>query len=312
VSRWGLGVFVLAAALALLPAIQADAAAAANGRIAFVSSSSGHLTIFSAEPDGTRIRFLAEGSAPSWSPDGKRLAYITEAGSPLPTQQSGQIAIRRLDGSIVFTGVPAFGLDMYSEPGLAWSPDGTRLAYGFREEIWVMNAAPPYDPHRVVSRLSSSPSWSPDSQKLVYAAFEPLSGRSEIFTIKADGTGETNITNTPSIDESAPDWGPGGGRFAFRADGGFLPTGVWIMHANGTERHFLAGTSTFCCGSPQWAPDGTRLAFVSSDAQIATISPDGTRLSVMATGCGESFEPAWDQRLLHPRIPGRPGHWCSE
>jgi Tol biopolymer transport system component len=301
-----LGLLVMVGVLAVPPAIQAEAAVPANGRIAFVRFSPGSFTILSAEPDGTRIRFLAEGSAPSWSPDGQRLAYITERD---PTIGIGQIAIRAVDGSTVLTGVRAFGLDMYSAPAVSWSPDGTHIAYGYNEEIWVMNAAPPYDPHRVASGPSYSPSWSPDSEKLAFTAFNPVSSDNDIFTINADGTGETDITNTPSISEDAPDWSPDGGQFAFRADIG-TQQGVWLMKADGTERRFLAPTDIFCCGAPEWSPDGTRIAFVNSDAQVATITTDGTGLTVMNTGCGSSFEPAWDQGL-HKRIAGRPGHWCS-
>jgi Tol biopolymer transport system component len=301
-----LGLVVVASMLALLPAIQVNAAVSVNGRIAFVTSSSGHFAIFSAEPDGRRIRFLADGTTPSWSPDGRRLAYITESD---PTSGIGQIAIRELDGSTVLTGVPAFGLDIYSAPGLSWSPDGTRIAYGFNEEIWVMNAAPPYDPHRVVSRLSSTPSWSPDSEKIAFAGFRPVSGDYEIFTIEADGTGETDITNTPSISEERPDWSPRGGRFAFLAESGSR-AGVFLMRADGTRRRFLTPTTAFCCGPPQWSPDGTGIAFVDSALQIATIKTNGTDLAVMNSGCRESFQPAWDERLLG-RIPGQPGHWCD-
>jgi Tol biopolymer transport system component len=301
-----LGLLVTVGVLAVPPAIRAEAAVPANGRIAFVRFSSGSLTILSAEPDGSRIRILAHGSAPSWSPDGQRLAYITEED---PTEGSGEIAIRAVDRSTVFTGVRAFGLDVYSGAAVSWSPDGRHIAYGYNEEIWVMNAAPPYAPHRVASGPSYSPSWSSDSQKLAFAGFNPVSSDNDIFTINADGTGEADITNTPSISEGYPDWSPEGGRFAFLADIG-SQQGVWLMKADGTERRFLAPTFNFCCGSPQWSPDGTWIAFVDSAAQVATIRTDGTGLTVMNTGCGSSFEPAWDQGL-HKRTPAKPGHRCS-
>jgi Tol biopolymer transport system component len=305
-TRAVLGFVVMASVLALLPAIRVDAAVSVNGRIAFVTTSSGDFVIFSAEPDGTRIRYLADGTTPSWSPDGRRLAYITESD---PIIGTGQIAIREVDGSTVLTGVRAYGFDMYSAPGVSWSPDGTRIAYGFNEKIWVMNASSPYDPHQVVSRMSSSPSWSPDSEKIAFAGFRPLSGDYDIFTINADGTGETNITSTPSISETRPDWSPGGGRFAFLADSA-SGTGVFLMRSNGTRRRFLALTTAFCCGPPQWSPDGTEIAFVDSALQVATITTGGTDLAVMNSGCGDSFQPAWDKRV-QGRVPGLPGNWCS-
>jgi Tol biopolymer transport system component len=299
------GFAVITSVLALLPGTEAAAARSANDRIAFVTRSAGHFSILSTDTDGSRIRFLARGTTPSWAPDGQRLAYITERD---PISGFGQIAIRELDGSTALTGVPAFGLDMYSAPGLSWSPDGTRIAYGFNEEIWVMNAASPYNPHRVVSRPSSTPSWSPGSEKLAFAGFKPLSGDFDIFTINADGTGEADITRTPSISETHPDWSPGGGRFAFLADTG-SSTGVFLMRTNGTSRRFLASTTAFCCGPPQWSPDGTEIAFVDSQLQVAIVRTDGTNLGVVHNGCAESLQPAWDERR-RGRVPGRPGDWC--
>jgi hypothetical protein len=51
------------------------------------------------------------------------------------------------------------------------------------------------------------PAWSPDGTKIVYARDEQ-SQAGDIHTMNLDGSGDANITNTPSVAEGAPDWQP--------------------------------------------------------------------------------------------------------
>ena len=73
-----------------------------------------------------------------------------------------------------------------------------------------------------------SPSWSPDGSRIAFQHSEYLSSRdgnsqiyvSQIYVMNADGTGQTNLTNTDTHD-IAPSWSPDGSRIAFHslADG---------------------------------------------------------------------------------------------
>lgn len=63
--------------------------------------------------------------------------------------------------------------------------------------------------------------WSPDGKRLVYCisrddGFCIL--ESEIYIINADGTGKTQLTNTPDIVEAFPRWSPDGMRIAYSTD----------------------------------------------------------------------------------------------
>jgi WD40 repeat protein len=50
------------------------------------------------------------------------------------------------------------------------------------------------------------PVWSPDGSKLAFARQE--NSQTDLYTINVNGTGETNITTSPSISEQSPDWQP--------------------------------------------------------------------------------------------------------
>ena len=66
--------------------------------------------------DGTRARFLVNGSNPRWSPDGTRIAY-TSQGEPSGTQ----IFVRWMDAEGSVTQLTRL---TESPSGIEWSPDG--------------------------------------------------------------------------------------------------------------------------------------------------------------------------------------------
>ncbi|MEM6704462.1 MAG: S9 family peptidase [Acidobacteriota bacterium] len=71
--------------------------------------------------DGSRNRYLLDGSSPQWSPDGTRLAYVAE-GKP----KGAQIHVRWMDeegGTTQITRVSK------GPSQVTWSPDGERIAF---------------------------------------------------------------------------------------------------------------------------------------------------------------------------------------
>jgi dipeptidyl aminopeptidase/acylaminoacyl peptidase len=85
----------------------------------------------------------------------------------------------------------------------AWSPDGSKIAFmcrygGTDFEICVMNADGSglvQVTNNTVQELSIR--WSVDGQKFFFN--RPVSGRMQLFSINADGTGEMQLTNTVGI-----------------------------------------------------------------------------------------------------------------
>jgi hypothetical protein len=48
---------------------------------------------------------------------------------------------------------------------------------------------------------------SPDGKKIVFSRFSAATGQRDLFTVNADGTGLSQVTDTPGIGEFTADWG---------------------------------------------------------------------------------------------------------
>ena len=180
-----------------------------------------------------------------------------------------------------FTGVPADAGTLFP------SPDGKIIAYlrntNTFVELWAMDRdganrrailSGPY--------VVESVAWSPDGKTLAIGySTETISV--DIATIRADGTGFTDLTPDPLpgvyIDRS-PSWSPDGTRLAFSSNRSGT-TRLWIMNADGTNAHqVLPQTFPSSERQPVWAPDTTDfLAVVATTAAgsgIAFVRADGT------------------------------------
>jgi Tol biopolymer transport system component len=148
------------------------------------------------------ISTLPFGVAPNFSADGNTIYFIGSTDNSNFSLYSVDI-----DGSneTVLQALPGG-----SEPqALSISPDRTKLLFitqGDTEEtfdIYIMdingsNQVELFD--GVGSGVTSGIGWSPDSAKLVFSDTGE-GGIGDIFTINADGTGLTNLTNTPDEEE---------------------------------------------------------------------------------------------------------------
>jgi hypothetical protein len=105
-------------------------------------------------------------------------------------------------------------------------------------------------------------------------------GNPEIYSMNADGTDQTNLTNNPAADYT-PAWSPDGTRIAFyttRVD----PAGdIYTMNGDGSSETRLTN-NTGTDASPAWSPDGTKIAFTNSN-EIYTLNADGTSQTRLTT-----------------------------
>lgn len=110
------------------------------------------------------------------------------------------------------------------------------------------------------------------------------------------------LTSHPSDTDAT--WSPDGSRIAFvRFDGDGW--GLHVMAADGTEVRRLAPAASLVDASdtdPAWSPDGTRVAFSrggreasaeTGEADIYTVSPDGTDLERLTEGPAIEGAPTW-------------------
>ena len=142
--------------------------------------------------------------------------------------------------------------------------------------------------------------------KTAHAAFPGLNGRiaftridgrgSEIFAMNADGTDQTNLTQSDEYDHS-PSWSPGGARVAFaRCCPG--NSEVFVMNADGSGQTNLTNDPAQDRG-PAWSPDGTKIAFsrIGSDRaydDIFVMNADGSGQTDLSNSPRTvDTDPAW-------------------
>lgn len=191
--------------------------------------------------DGTELRGTGgfwEDSHPDWSPDGKRLLFDTSRNGDGITR----ILLINADGS------DEEDLRIAGQQP-SWAPDNERFVYrgcdvsGNRCGLWLAKALPakPWETGFnllgpvLQEAAAAHPDWSPVSEQIVYQS--PAGGSWDVYTIKADGSGQRQLTDEASI-EGLPVWSPDGQWLAYLADAGGT-WGIWIMRADGTERQQL-------------------------------------------------------------------------
>jgi hypothetical protein len=228
----------------LYPAWSPDGA-----RIAFQQDSGPNPEIWTALAGGTDQRRLTNNSDPdhhpAWSPDGTKIVFASDraAGTAL-----SDLYVMNADGTgqVAITNTPAVDEDFP-----AWSPDGKKIAFSRDGDIATVTPDGTWlGLLTATERFEIEPDWSPSGAQLVYRA--GINADDEIFTMYADGSGVTNLTNSGSTVEERPVWSPAGDKIAF-VKGAFSSAEVWTMNPNGTGQTRLT-TNTFLDVQPSWQP----------------------------------------------------------
>ncbi|MBI4446595.1 MAG: PD40 domain-containing protein [Acidobacteria bacterium] len=145
-----------------------------------------------------------------------------------------------------------------------WARDNSRLAFvtslqgSGRWELWIQNLKGGKNVVKVPSSFVSSPSFSPDGNKIAYSTRAESANDPDLFISDPDGGDRRNITRHPGIDTS-PSWSPTGQQIAFISDRSGTPQ-VWVVDADGSNLQRLVNEGGHC-DSPNWSRDGRFVAY---------------------------------------------------
>jgi hypothetical protein len=212
---------------------------------------------------------------PTWSPDGTQLAFSTS--TPMENIIP-DIYTSDADGSDL-TNLTKSPEEWESAPD--FSPNGLQMCFtrGDFKTGWGINImnSDGSNPTRLAGDnpdpLVFSCDWSPDGTKIAYT-YRPESRGAEyndVYVMNADGSGKTNLTKSPEVDESNPSWAPDGTKLAFSSDRDY-DYDIYTMDADGSD---VAQVTNLPWDdySPDWQPLPRP---TSSKSRSETVHPQDT------------------------------------
>ena len=145
---------------------------------------------------------------------------------------------------------------------LALSPDGKKIAFTARGDVFAASARDGGEAERVTStpELEVQLTWAPDSRRLAYVSSRD--GATHLYLYDFDARTETRLTDGPTNDVS-PTWSPDGKSIAFERDAKELRV---LDVATRRDRLLATGELDRPPFLPEhdiaWSPDGQWLAFL--------------------------------------------------
>lgn len=129
-------------------------------------------------------------------------------------------------------------------------------------------------------------------------------GDLEIYTMNADGSGVTQLTNAPGRDLE-PDWSPDGSTIVFTsARDNPNSVQLYLMAADGSDQRPLMSFVAADYLGAAWSPDGERIAFytnVDGNMEVYAVRKDGSDLTNLSRHPSNDMMPDWSpdgQRLV--------------
>jgi Tol biopolymer transport system component len=158
----------------------------------------------------------------------------------------------------------------------AWSPDGTQIAFVSERDNQVPNIFVMRSDGTQVRQIThdtagkSQLAWSPRGDQIAFVRTPAGGGDRDIYSIRTDGSGLTDLTNDASNADLEPAWSPDGTRIAYSGPlhkNESVGMDLWVMNADGSGQHELFHENNkYSDGAyPAWSPDGTTIAFTANN-----------------------------------------------
>lgn len=285
-----------------------DAATSASSRptatFAFQREVGSGSQLFVSDLSGTRQHQLTFGpgsaETPRWAPSGERILYLLRPPHDAHLPDLMVMSARgRHKQKLLAGGTTHFISDM------AWSPSGRRIVLvrtlrdGF-SDLFLFTLA---DRTLVRMHVNSEPSrdpatvdWAPDGRIYFSAVDYTHDGDvfedHDLFVVGPDGTGLTELTDTPMRDELHPRVSPDGRRLLY-ADRSYACSSVRIANVDASRSARLPTGCLAFQGS--WAAGGERVLLQELDPQgnfvLHSASADGTHRRFVTDGQNADWRP---------------------
>lgn len=262
-------------------------------KIVFVSNRGGSDDVYLMDVDGGNVRQLTDDSAAEHgatiSPDGTEVAY----------ESAGDIFVKPV---VATAAQPATQVTstIEAEGRPAWSPDGSRLAFGRKYvtkratdwDIVIREVAAGTETRVAHTGDDVDPDWSPSGT----IVFSSSATTTNLWTMAGDGTNLTQLTffKAPATE---PVWSPTDqSKIAYTQWYGGAPgLAITVLDvATGRTTRITPGNED---DKASWSPDGTSLVYTHYErkgAALYTVPADGSAAPTLIAGQqGANYGPDW-------------------
>jgi dipeptidyl aminopeptidase/acylaminoacyl peptidase len=230
----------------------------------------------------------------SWSPDGASIAVI------MANEPKGRPNLYTMDlVDLNLTKLTDF-YGNYRLMGVAWSPNGSRLAYSYTASrtiasidyrIWVVDLATQEKRSLSSGRVDDDPTWLSENKIIFTKGNYGPPNIPELYSLDVTSKVETPITNDRIVKKYNPSVRPDTSLLVYtgHSDG----VKLYLSTPSGADQRVLIGSPYWDAIHPSWSPDGNTVYFISDRSghnEVWSINVDGSGLKQVSHGLEQGVE----------------------